>query len=54
MAELFEKKMEDWQKANQPKMEEFQRKMEIWQKEQQEQMQQLQKTIQEAIKKGDN
>ena len=52
--EEFEKKMEEWQKANQPKMEEFQRKMEIWQKEQQEQIQQLQKTIQEAIKKGDN
>jgi hypothetical protein len=46
--------MEEWQKANQPKMEEFQRKMEIWQKEQQEQIQQLQKSIQESTKKGGN
>jgi beta-lactamase regulating signal transducer with metallopeptidase domain len=52
--EEFEKKMEEWQKANQPKMEEFQRKMEAWQHEHQLKIEELQKTIQEAIKKGDN
>jgi bla regulator protein BlaR1 len=52
--EEFEKKMEEWQKTNQPKLEEFQRRMEAWQQEHQQQIQELQKTIQEAIKKGDN